>query len=298
MKNCFLVPVVFIVNFCFWLLASSLFLGIWQYLLSNPQGLIFLTYSFFHYLYLLTPVACTIAIFSVYVFLMRHHSKVWLSFLLLFFTFAVFFAAVIPQIYSQGKKIDVNFYSAEKMPVQDQYLEGFISPPNVIQRTIKLINPIITDIYSHYTVSYKNYLIFAGAFFFFIFSLWVCTVIMEWKIINFALLPFFTLLSAYGYSFAVSPVFKAKIKALISLPVPDFWIIPACFTAAGLLFLLYTVILLTIRRSKTKYGPPKIKRQKIRLGRIKKAKPEKSTNFSSRRRPRQSRRSRKNKDEE
>ena len=293
MKNCFLVPVVFIVNFCFWLLTAALFSGIWQYLVSNPKEYIFLLYSILHYMYLLLPAACTIAVFSVYVFLMRHKSKPILSFFLLLVIFSVFFAVVMPLIYSQGKKIDSRFYAQEKTQPEDIYLHSFISPPEVISRTNKFISPLIDDMYARYTAGYTQYLIFAGSFFFFILSLWVCTVLTEWKIINFALLPFFTIAGAYGYGFAVLPAFKTQFKAIVPFAVPDPWIIPSCFLAVGMLFLLYTAILLHIRKPKIKRAgrKPSQKRKKVKPARIKTASPVKN---GSRRKPRQSRLSGKN----
>ncbi|MGF7110012.1 hypothetical protein [Treponema pedis] len=266
MKNSFLVPVVFIINFILWLVSFSIFAGIREYLTAGGTGY-FLLYSMLHTMYLTAPLACIAAIFSVYVFLMRHYSKRIISFLLFAVIFGIFFAGVIPLCYSQGKKINSMLNAQTKETVDDKYLIEFIEPPAFIQAANKLINPVLNDMYFYYTKGYLQYLLFAGSFFFVILSFWICTVCTDWKIINFSLLPFLSGLLFYAYGYAKSVNFIQIIQNRLPLNLPQIWIFPICFTALALLFFAYTGLLLLIRYKRS--NPHK------RMSKIKKVKQKK-----------------------
>ena len=247
MKNSLLIPVVFIVNFILWLAAFSIFAGLWQYLMFGNGNYNFLLYAALHKMYLFLPLACVCAVFSVYVFLMRHRSKNWLSFLIFVFIFGIFFAGIIPAIYSQAHKIDFVFNSQKQELTKDEYLIEFIELPLFLQETHEIVIPLMQDIFLQYTKSYINYLIFAGSFFLLVTSFWVCTICSDWKILNFSLLPFFSYLLFYGYSYAKINDFEKLVLQNIPLRLPQGSVFPICFTLIAFLFYMYTGFLLFIR---------------------------------------------------
>lgn len=267
MKNSLLIPVVFIVNFILWLAAFSISAGLWQYLMFGNGNYSFLLYAALHKMYLFLPIACVCGIFSVYVFLMRHSSKGWLSFLIFVFIFGIFFAGIIPALYSQSQKIDAAFNSQKQELTKDAYVIEFIEPPFFLQETHEIVIPLMQDIFLHYTKSYIHYLIFAGSFFLVITSFWVCTICSNWKILNFSLLPFFSYLLFYGYTYAKMNNFEKLILQNISLKLPPDLVFPICFTLIAFLFYAYTGFLLFIRhiiqnphpRYSKKKNPKKIK---------------------------------------
>ncbi|UTC66337.1 MULTISPECIES: hypothetical protein [unclassified Treponema] len=270
MKNWLLVPVVFVSNFILAVLAFSLSVGMWQFMMSGRAEGLFL-YAFLHCLYLILPLACIIAIFSVYVFMMRHPEKYGLSFLSLIISFILFFALVIPFIYSQGQKINEAFNSKEKTLIDDKHLETFIEQPAFIKASGSLLKPFVYDIYEQYKVSYTSYLIFSGSIFLLIFSLWVFTTITEWKIVNFTLLPFLLVLILYAYSYIRTEDFILSIEDFLPFEIPNFWIRPILFCLTSLVFYIYTAILLSVRRSKKM--PKKSKKKKIKMPKVKGVKP-------------------------
>lgn len=264
MKNSLLLPVVFIVNFILWLAAFSVFAGLWEYLMFGSGNKYFLLYAMLHTMYLTLPLACMAAIFSAYVFLMRHYSKHWLSFLLFVLTFVIFFIGVIPAGYSQGKKIDYALQAQSRSLTGDDDLAEFIERPAFIQIAAEFIYPALKDMYAHYTENYLHYLLFAGSFFSVILSFWVFTICTEWKIINFAFLPFLSGLFLYAYDYAVTHNFVQVVQKTLPFKLSRIWIIPICFTAIAFLFFSYTAILLAIRhlRKNPKSRHPKIKKVK------------------------------------
>ena len=274
MKNCLLVPLVFISNFALTVLAFSVSVGIWQSLMYGDVSGIFFS-SFLHCLYLILPIACIISIFAVYVFMMRHYEKRRLSFLALFISFAVFFALIIPLVYSQGEKINQAFNSKEKVLIDDKHLETFIEQPGFVQAASGIVCPFVHDIYEQYKISYTSYLIFSGSIFLLIFSLWVFTTVTEWKIVNYTLLPLLLILILYAYSYIRTDDFMLSIEDILPFTIPRFWIRPILFCLSALVFFIYTSILLLVRRAKKMPKKQKIKKQKIKVPKVKKPKPPK-----------------------
>ncbi|UTY32724.1 hypothetical protein [Treponema putidum] len=271
MKNCLLVPVVFISNFILAALAFSVSVGMWQSVMyGDVPGLFFS--AFLHCLYLILPIACIISIFSVYVFMMRHSEKQSLSFLTLIITFALFFALIIPLAYSQGEKIDNTFNSHEKAVIEDKNLETFIEQPAFVQAVSSIARPFVYDIYEQYKVSYISYLIFSGSIFLLIFSLWVFTTLTEWKIVNFTFLPLLLILILYAYSYIRTEGFILSIEDVLPFEILKFWISPILFCLASLLIYIYTSILLLIRHAKKMPKTQKIRKQKIKAPKVKKPK--------------------------
>lgn len=261
MKNSLLVPVVFISNFILVALAFSLSVGIWQYLMYGAmKGMFF--YAFLHCLYLILPIACIIAIFAVYVFMMRHPQKNLIPFLFLIITFVLFFALLIPLVYSQGEKINAAFNAQDKVLIEDVYLESFIEQPAFVQGASKLLKPFLYDIYGQYRNSYLSYVIFAGSIFLLIFAFWGFTISTEWKIVNFSLFPFFLILMLYAYSYIREENFILNLRDIFPIEIPAFWIIPLLFFCTALIFFIYTIILLFVINAKT--GPKKIKAKGLR----------------------------------
>ena len=274
MKNWLLVPLVFILNFVLAVLAFSISVGIWQSLMYGDVSGIFFS-SFLHCLYLILPIACIISIFAVYVFMMRHYEKRRLSFLALFISFAVFFALIIPLVYSQGEKINQAFNSKEKVSIDDKHLETFIEQPGFVQAASGIVCPFVHDIYEQYKISYTSYLIFSGSIFLLIFSLWVFTTVTEWKIVNYTLLPLLLILILYAYSYIRTDDFMLSIEDILPFTIPRFWIRPILFCLSALVFFIYTSILLLVRRAKKMPKKQKIKKQKIKVPKVKKPKPPK-----------------------
>lgn len=245
MKNSFLVPVVFISSFLLWLLLLSVFGGIRIFLLFGNGKLLFFIYAFLRYAYLILPAVCTLSIFSVFVFLMRHKSKLVFSSVFLILIFSLFFLLIIPAIYSKGEKIERNFEIYKNEFTNDSNLVEFVEMPVCIKTAFQLIKPICNDIYASYRNSYINYLILAGAFFTAILSLYGCTTYTSWKIINFALLPFWWFIILYGYAYLSNNMTLLQIKRYLPFPVQEAFIPPiglvfiSCFfnIAAMLLFL-------------------------------------------------------------
>ncbi|UTC78751.1 hypothetical protein E4O04_12400 [Treponema sp. OMZ 799] len=269
MKNWLLVPVVFISNFVLAVLAFSLSVGIWQSLMYGDVPGIFFS-AFLHCLYLILPIACIISIFAVYVFMMRHSENYGLSFLALIISFALFFALIIPLVYSQGEKINQAFNSKEKVLIDDKHMEAFIEQPAFVLAAGSIVRPFVYDIYGQYKISYISYLIFSGSIFFLIFSLWVFTTITEWKIVNFTLLPFLLILILYAYSYIRTDYFILSIDDMLPFEIPKFWIQPILFCLSALVLYTYTTILLLVRRAKKM--PKKIKKQKVKVPKVKKLK--------------------------
>ncbi|UTC62139.1 hypothetical protein E4O05_11570 [Treponema sp. OMZ 787] len=267
MKNWLLVPLVFISNFVLAVLAFSVSVGIWQSLMFGDVTGLFVP-AFLHCLYLTLPIACIISIFAVYVFMMRHPEKYGLSFLTLIISFALFFAVIIPFVYSQGEKINLAFHSKEKIVIDDRHLEAFIEQPAFVLALGNILRPFIYDIYEQYKISYTSYLIFSGSIFFLIFSLWIFTTFTEWKIVNFTLLPFLLILILYAYTYIRTEDFIVSVEDIIPIEIPRFWILPALFCLAGFLFYFYTTVLLLVRRAKKL--PKKIKKEKIKGPKVKK----------------------------
>ena len=271
MKNWLLVPLVFILNFVLAVLAFSIPVGIWQSLMYGDVSGIFFS-SFLHCLYLILPIACIISIFAVYVFMMRHSEHYGLSFLALIISFALFFALIIPLVYSQGEKINQAFNSKEKVSIDDKHLETFIERPVFVQAAGSIVRPFVHDIYEQYKASYTSYLIFSGSIFLLIFSLWVFTTITEWKIVNFTLLPLLLILILYAYSYIRTGDFILSIEDVLPFAIPKFWIRPILFCLAALLIYIYTMMLLLVRRAKKMPKKQKIKKQKINVPKVKKPK--------------------------
>ena len=249
MKNWLLVPLVFISNFALTVLAFSVSVGIWQSLMYGDASGMFFS-AFLYCLYLILPIACIISIFAVYVFMMRHYEKRRLSFLALFISFAVFFALIIPLVYSQGEKINQAFNSKEKVLIDDKHLETFIEQPGFVQAASGIVCPFVHDIYEQYKISYTSYLIFSGSIFLLIFSLWVFTTVTEWKIVNYTLLPLLLILILYAYSYIRTDDFMLSIEDILPFTIPRFWIRPILFCLSALVFFIYTSILLLVRRAK------------------------------------------------
>ena len=274
MKNWLLVPIVFISNFVLTVLAFSVSVGMWQSMMyGNVSGIFFS--AFLHCLYLILPIACIIAIFSVYVFMMRHSENYGLSFLALIISFAIFFALIIPLVYSQGEKINQAFNSKEKVLIGDKHLETFIEQPAFVQAAGSIVRPFVYDIYGQYKASYTSYLIFSGSIFFLIFSLWVFTTITKWKIINFTLLPLLLILILYAYTYIRTDDFMLSIEDILPFTIPRFWISPILFCFSALVFSIYTAVLLLVRNAKKLPKKQKIKKQKIKAPKVKKPKPPK-----------------------
>ena len=271
MKNWLLVPLVFISNFVLAVLAFSISVGIWQSLMYGDVSGIFFS-AFLHCLYLILPIACIIAIFSVYVFMMRHSEHYGLSFLTLIITFALFFALIIPLVYSQGEKINQVFNSKEKVLIDDKHLETFIEQPAFVQAAGSIVRPFVYDIYGQYKASYTSYLIFSGSIFFLIFSLWVFTTITKWKIINFTLLPLLLILILYAYTYIRTDDFILVIDDYLPFEILRFWVSPILFCLAALLIYIYTAVLLIVRHAKKLPKKQKIKKQKIKAPKVKKPK--------------------------
>lgn len=248
MRNSFLVIIVFIFNFFTWLIASAFFVGIWDFLMSNPTNHYFFIYAFFHYLYLLAPLACVISIFSVYVFFMRHPIEKRRSFLFFLLVFLIVFTLVIPLLYSQAENIDSVYNAFNKLPMHDTYLVEFIESPFLIKEINSLAFSVINDIYIHYTKGYFHYLLFAGSWFLVILSFWGCIIFSEWKIINFSLLGILMVLMLYGYSFISLGVFRNTLQNI--LPLPEFLFIPFCLWIVSAFLLSYTAVLLRVKTPK------------------------------------------------
>ena len=271
MKNWLLVPIVFISNFVLTVLAFSVSVGMWQSMMYGDVSGIFFS-AFLHCLYLILPIACIIAIFSVYVFMMRHSENYGLSFLALIISFAIFFALIIPLVYSQGEKINQAFNSKEKVLIDDKHLETFIEQPAFVQAAGSIVRPFVYDIYGQYKASYTSYLIFSGSIFFLIFSLWVFTTITKWKIINFTLLPLLLILILYAYTYIRTDDFMLSIEDILPFTIPRFWISPILFCFSALVFYIYTTMLLLVRHAKKLPKKQKIKKQKIKAPKVKKLK--------------------------
>lgn len=271
MKNWLLVPLVFISNFVLAVLAFSVSVGMWQSMMYGDVSGIFFS-AFLHCLYLILPIACIIAIFSVYVFMMRHSENYGLSFLALVISFAIFFALIIPLVYSQGEKINQAFNSKEKVLIDDKHLETFIEQPAFVQAAGSIVRPFVYDIYGQYKASYTSYLIFSGSIFLLIFSLWIFTTITEWKIVNFTFLPLLLILILYAYSYIRTDDFMLSIEDILPFEILRFWIRPILFCLSALVFFIYTSILLLVRRAKKMPKKQKIKKQKIKAPKVKKPK--------------------------
>ena len=274
MKNWLLVPIVFISNFVLTVLAFSVSVGMWQSMMYGDVSGIFFS-AFLHCLYLILPIACIIAIFSVYVFMMRHSENYGLSFLALVISFAIFFALIIPLVYSQGEKINQAFNSKEKALIDDKHLETFIEQPAFVQAAGSIVRPFVYDIYGQYKASYTSYLIFSGSIFFLIFSLWVFTTITKWKIINFTLLPLLLILILYAYTYIRTDDFILVIDDYLPFEILRFWVSPILFCLSALVFSIYTAVLLLVRNAKKLPKKQKIKKQKIKAPKVKKPKPPK-----------------------
>lgn len=271
MKNWLLVPIVFISNFVLTVLAFSVSVGMWQSMMYGDVSGIFFS-AFLHCLYLILPIACIIAIFSVYVFMMRHSENYGLSFLALVISFAIFFALIIPLVYSQGEKINQAFNSKEKVLIDDKHLETFIEQPAFVQAAGSIVRPFVYDIYGQYKASYTSYLIFSGSIFLLMFSLWVFTTITKWKIINFTLLPLLLILILYAYTYIRTDDFMLSIEDILPFTIPRFWISPILFCLAALVFYIYTSVLFLVRNAKKLPKKQKIKKQKIKAPKVKKPK--------------------------
>lgn len=299
MKNSLLVPIVFIVNFILCLIIFSVFAGLWQFLMFGQENYRFLFYAIMSKAYLFLPLTCIFAIFSVYIFLMRHASKKWLSFLLFILIFAIFFLAIIPFVYSKCYRINSVFNSQAKELTTQPYLVEFIEPPFFITEAKKIFEPILQNIILQFENSYASYVIFAGSFFLVILSFWVCTISSKWKILNFVALPFWTCLVFYSYTYIKNNHLESMV--LHYSPFGKFvsseMFFPFYFTLIAILFFAYTGILLLIRYFMSNRRPYTSKQKKAKrtngLNPFKLFLPSHKRERSSTRKPRQSRFSKK-----
>ncbi len=310
MKKSFLVPLVFILHFCIFLFGGSLFIAIWKYLrLANANGAFF-SASFMQAVYFFSPIACVIAIFAVFAFLMRcqkHYTpKIFLSITFLLIMFGLTYALLTPFLYSKAPGIEIQIQKQRKQIAKDKDLIRFIETPVFIQEANDAIEPFLNDVYSTYRKSYKNYLMFSGAFFLMIFSFWVCVICTNWKILNFLFMPLFFFLSIFGYNYISSSEIMASLKSFLPFNLNAFYIKMLYFIAIAILFFIFGIILLIVRH--VKYGPKKPKRPKRqkrvkppkadrKARREKKQKEKKDKKTKSKRQPRQSRLKRKKKGE-
>ncbi len=265
MKKSFLVPVIFILNFCVFLFGGALFIAISRYLnMANPSGTFF-SATFMHALYFFSPIACVIAIFAVFAFLMRKYDryepKIFLSIFFLLIMFGLVYALFTPFLYSKAEEIDMNIQSQNIQSTDDSELIKFIEPPLFLSEGNTVLEPILNHFYSSYKRAYTEYLILAATFFLMVFSFWICTICTNWRIINFLFLPLFFILSLYGYNYVMTQEFIESIKSYVPFELNFYYMAILYFSVIAILFFLYGGIVLIVRHAKNAKKRPKVPKQ-------------------------------------
>ncbi len=283
MKKSFLVPVIFIFNFCIFLFGGALFIAIWEYLCAaNPNGAFF-SASFLNAVYFFSPITCALAIFSVFAFMMRRYPefspKIFLSIFFLLIMFASVYALFTPFLYSKTTDRDIQIrmqnqsMQGQRMNLsKDEELKKFIKPPLFISEGNRMLSPLLYKFYTTYKNSYVEYLIIAGAFFLMIFSFWVCAICTNWKILNFLLMPTFAILSLYGYNRVMNMEFIDSIRAYLPFELNFYSMHILYFSVIAVLFFIYGTILLIVRHAKNVKKRPKRPKQAKRVKKTKKEK--------------------------
>ncbi|MEL3907213.1 MAG: hypothetical protein P1P65_09375 [Treponema sp.] len=255
MKNALLVPGVFFLNFSFALLFFSFFGGIGlRYTMGAAEGngsFLLLLCVIQKACYLL-PAVTIMGIISVYNFLMRHRSKLYLAVMLFIVCVLVTVLVIIPVCYAQLPSINELLEVSTIKPAEDAVLNGFLGRPFFLTDLIRDIELLSYDLYAAYSAGFFYYMCFVSALFFAFCSVWIACTAARWKMINLLLLFIFARIHLFLYPFVHHEILQSILRNLSVDISTSIWAVPLLLTVTGVVLHLYGILKLLLFSVNTK----------------------------------------------